>query len=71
MDAPTLPSPLSAKILESALTELPDGTRRATETCLQCWKVHNMQILESPSPFTRISHSNSNFLFSTASRAGP
>jgi hypothetical protein len=34
-----LPPPLTEALLLQAMTELPDGTRRATETCYQCFQV--------------------------------
>merc|ERR1719183_912294 len=33
-----LPAPLTETILMQAMSELPDGTRRATETCYQCFQ---------------------------------
>jgi hypothetical protein len=35
----TLPAPLTEALLIQAMSELPDGTRRATETCYQCFQV--------------------------------
>ena len=37
--AKTLPAPLTETLLLQAMSELPDGTRRATETCYQCFQV--------------------------------
>lgn len=34
----TLPPPLTEALLIQAMSELPDGTRRATETCYQCFQ---------------------------------
>ena len=34
-----LPPPLTEALLMQAMAELPDGTRRATETCYQCFQV--------------------------------
>uniref|UniRef100_A0A7S0V9A0 histone acetyltransferase n=1 Tax=Hemiselmis tepida TaxID=464990 RepID=A0A7S0V9A0_9CRYP len=35
---PVLPAPLTDEIMAAAIRELPDGTRRATEACLKCFK---------------------------------
>eukprot|EP00961_Rhodomonas_salina_P170685 2301265-Rhodomonas_salina.1 len=37
--APSLPAPLTEPILLLAMTELAEGTRRATETCYKCFQV--------------------------------
>jgi hypothetical protein len=39
-----LPAPLTETILMQAMSELPDGTRRATETCYQCFQVQGSRI---------------------------
>jgi len=36
---PVLPAPLTDEYMAQALRELPDGTKRATEACLKCFKV--------------------------------
>lgn len=36
---PALPSPLTEDVMAAALKELPDGTKRATEACLKCFRV--------------------------------
>jgi hypothetical protein len=38
----TLPPPLTEALLIQAMSELPDGTRRATETCYQCFQVKSL-----------------------------
>jgi len=35
---PVLPAPLTDEIMSAALCELPDGTKRATEACLKCFR---------------------------------
>mmetsp|Transcript_21962 Transcript_21962/g.51058 ORF Transcript_21962/g.51058 Transcript_21962/m.51058 type:complete len:765 (+) Transcript_21962:187-2481(+) len=35
---PVLPAPLTDEYMAQALRELPDGTKRATEACLKCFK---------------------------------
>ena len=34
-----LPAPLSDAVMADALNEMPEGTRRATEACLKCYRV--------------------------------
>ncbi len=36
---PLLPAPLTEEGLQAALKELPEGTRRAAEACIKCYKV--------------------------------
>eukprot|EP00960_Hanusia_phi_P018613 549486-Hanusia_phi.AAC.1 len=41
-----LPAPLTENLLFQAIAELPDGTRRATETCYQCFQVGSFPVGE-------------------------
>ena len=36
---PVLPAPLTDEIIQAAMPELSEGTRRALETCYSCFKV--------------------------------
>lgn len=48
--AKTLPAPLTETMLLQAMSELPEGTRRATETCYQCFQVCHLASINFLSP---------------------
>ena len=41
----SLPAPMDYSSLSSALLELGVGMRKAVETCLECWKVNNLNFV--------------------------